>query len=192
MSFEISEMKSGGAEAIPKGSYPIRVYAIVSYGIQPMTDWKTGAPKPSEKRVALTYEFPTEAFDKEQEDGTVVHLPRRLTKECKVSNHAKSGLMEAIGAIKPDATKLTDLLNEAGSATVGRTSGDKAKISSLAPIMKGMEVGELMDGTLAFDFYEPDEASFKRLVKWQQDMIVGAEDYNGFADTWVQGDTSDY
>jgi hypothetical protein len=185
MSLDISSMSSGGAEPIAIGAYPARVQAIVAYGIQPMTDWKTGADKAPEKRLAVTFEFPTESVEVENDDGTISTYPRRLTKEFKVSNHKKSGLMQLIMAVKPDATNLTQLLSQPCSVTVGRTGTGKAKVESFSPIMKGMIVDDLMDGTVSFDFDEPDEIAFKSLTTWQQDMIVRANNYTGFADEWI-------
>lgn len=193
MSFDINDMASGGGEIDPieEGAYPSIIQSLVSYGVQPQTDWKTGAPKPSEKRLALTFEFPTEAVEKEQEDGSVVLIPRRLTKEYKVSSHKKAGIMVLIRSIAPGIENLKDLLGKGVSVTVGRTSTGKAKVAGVSPLMKGVAAGELINGTANFDFYNPDEAGFKAISRWQQQVIVGADDYTGFADEWLPED-SDY
>lgn len=188
MSFNIGNMGGGSVEQLDVGSYAARVQGIVSYGIQPQTDWQTGEPKAPEKRIAITFEFPTEAVDRELEDGTVVKSARRLTKEFKVSNHKKSGLMGVIMATNPNADNLTDILDTTCSVTIGRTSSGKAKVSSVAPLMKGVDVDDLNDGTVAFDFYEPSEDAFIRLTSWQQGVIMGANDYTGFADDWVNNE----
>ena len=184
MSFKIDEMQ-GGVDPIDEGSFPSVITGLVTYGVQPQTDWQTGEPKGSEKRLALTYEFPTESVEVEQEDGTVKTVARRLTKEYKVSSHNKAGIMVLIRSIAPDAEELTDLLGVGCSVEVGRTSTGKAKVKAVAPLMKGIETPTPMDGTVSFDFYNPFEADFKSINKWQQDMIVSADDYNGFAAEWV-------
>ena len=189
MSFAINDMQSGGnVEPLEEGTLPAVITGLASYGIQPQTDWKTGEPKPSEKRLALTFEFPTEVIEKEQEDGTVVRLPRRLSKEYKVSSHKKAGIMVLIRTIAPGIESLTDLLGKECSVSIGRTSGGKAKVASVASLMKGVKVDKPLNGVSAFDFYSPTEEGFKSLTTWQQKLIMGAEDYNGFADEWVSFD----
>lgn len=187
MSFDINDMASGAGEIDPidEGNFPAVIVGLTSYGVQPQTDWKTGEPKPSEKRLALTYEFPTEAVDKEQEDGSVKKLARRLTKEYKVSSHKKAGIMVLIRSVAPGIENLKDLLGKEVSVEVGRTSTGKAKVAGVAKIMKGATAGDILDGVNSFDFYNPDEAAFKKLNKWQQDVVVSAEDYDGFANDWV-------
>ena len=134
MSFDINDMQAGSSvEPLDEGTLPAVIVGLVSYGVQAQTDWKTGDPKPSEKRLALTYEFPTESVEKEQEDGTVVRLPRRLTKEYKVSSHKKAGIMVLIRAIAPGIESLTDLLGKECSVTVGRTGTGKASSSCSWP-----------------------------------------------------------
>ena len=195
MSFEIKEMNAGGIDPIAVGSYPVRVQCIAMYGMQPMTEWDTGAPKAPEKRMAITYEFPTETIERTNDDGTVSVLPRRLTKEYKVSQHKKAGLMGVISVLKPDAVRITDLLDCAGSVTVGRTSGGKAKVTNVSPIMKGMDVAPLMEGSNSFDIDNPEEGAFKRLMPFQQEMMTKCLDYDGFADEWLpkkEEDNSDY
>ena len=189
MSFSIEDMQ-GGSEPIPKGNFPAVITGLVTYGVQPQTDWKTKEPKPSEKRLALTFEFPTEAVEKEQDDGTVVTIARRLTKEYKVSSHKKANIMILIRSIAPDIKDLSDLLGKGCSAEVGRTETGKAKIAGVAPLMKGVEAATPLDGLVSFDFYAPTEEGFKSITQWQQDMIVNADDYKqddgtGFADAWV-------
>lgn len=193
MSFDINDMQAGSnVEPIDEGTLPAVIVGLASYGVQAQTDYKTGAPKPSEKRLALTYEFPTEAVEKEQEDGTTVTLPRRLTKEYKVSSHKKAGIMILIRAVAPGIESLTDLLGKGCSVTVGRTSTGKAKVSGVSALMKGVTVGKPIGGINSFDFYNPSEKDFKGMNKWQQDVILSAEDYNGFADSWVVAEDSDY
>ena len=165
------------------------IVGLVSYGIQAQTDWQTKEPKPSEKRLALTFEFPTEAVEKEQEDGTVVKLPRRLTKEYKVSSHKKAGIMVLIRSIAPGIESLTDLLGKECSVTVGRTGTGKAKIAGVASLMKGVQVDKPLNGTHSFDFYNPAEDDFKSISPWQQRVVIAAEDYNGFADGWMPEET---
>ena len=126
------------------------------------------------------------------EDGTVVEIPRRLTKEYKVSSHKKANLMGLIRSVAPNIKGLDELLSLPCSVTVGRTQNNNPKVTNVASLMKGVNAGELLKGTNLFDFYEPDEESFKRLPAFQQKVIVGADDYDGFADSWLPEDNDDY
>lgn len=188
MSFAINDMGTSDIEPIEEGSLPAIIQGLVTYGIQPQTDWQTKEPKPSEKRLALTFEFPTEAVEKEQEDGQVVTIPRRLTKEYKVSSHKKSNIMKLIRFVAPGIESLADLLDKPVLVTVGRTSTGKAKVANVAPPMKGIETGSLLNGLASFDFYNPSEDDFKTIAKFQQTVVMGADDYDGFADGWVEQD----
>ena len=185
MSFDINDMGAGGTEPLDEGTLPAVIVGLVSYGIQPQTDWQTGEPKPSEKRFALTFEFPTETIEKENDDGTVVKLPRLLTKEYKVSSHKKAGIMVLIRSIAPGIESLTDLLGKTCSVNVGRTSTGKAKVAAITPLMKGVNVDAPLNGTWSFDFYNPSEEGFKRISAWQQKVVIGAEDYDGYANDWL-------
>ena len=193
MSLALEDIKSGGEiDPIDEGTFPAIIQAVVTYGIQPQTDWKTKAPKPSEKRLAISFEFPTEAVEKELEDGTVVNVPRRLTKEYKVSSHKKANLMGLIRAVAPNIKGLDELLGIPVSVTVGRTGTGKAKVAGVASLMKGVDAGELLKGSNLFDFYEPEEEAFKALPSFQQQVIIGADDYDGFAESWLPEESEDY
>ncbi len=194
MSFDINDMQAGGSEPLEEGVLPAVIVGLVSYGVQAQTDWQTGAPKPSEKRLGITYEFPTEIVEKEQEDGTTVFLPRRLTKEYKVSSHKKAGVMVLIRNVAPGIENLRDLLSKGCSVTVGRTATGKAKVAAVNGLMKGVNPGEILDKPYNFDFYNPNEADFKSMSPWQQTMVAKAEDYDGFADAWLpkEDESTDY
>jgi hypothetical protein len=192
MSFALNDMKSGSeVEPIPVGAYPAIIQSLVTLGVQPQTDWKTGKVKPSEKRLALTYEFPTELVEKEDDEGKVKLIPRRLTKEYKVSQSKRSNIMKLIRSVAPDISDLSQLLGMSVQATVGRTASGNAKVTDVNPLMKGIEAGDLLYGTTSFDFYSPEEEDFKRIQRFQQDQILKADDYDGFADGWTEED-SDY
>jgi hypothetical protein len=186
MSFDINDMQAGSSvEPLEEGALPAVIVGLVSYGVQAQTDWQTGAPKPSEKRLGITFEFPTEVVEKEQDDGTVIKLPRRLTKEYKVSSHKKAGIMVLIRKIASGIENLKDLLGKKCTVTVGRTSTGKAKVEDVSPLMKGIAVDDPLNGVHSFDFYNPTEEDFKAISRWQQKVVTEAEDYDGFADSWL-------
>ena len=58
--------------------------------------------------------------------------------------------------------------------------------------MKGVTVDAPLNGTHSFDFYNPDEVAFKSISPWQQKVVATAEDYDGFADSWLPVDDGDY
>jgi len=184
MSLVLSEMKGNDFGRIEEGTYPARIAQVVDFGVQPQTDYQTGEPTKSKERLMITWEFPTERIELENDEGTQ-SLPRWLGKEFTISPSEMSNLMKLVSSLAPRASSLDELLNMPCSVQVGSTSGGKAKVVNVAPIMKGMEVAELENDSTYFDFSHPNEDLFKVLPLWQRNKIKDAENYNGFADDWV-------
>lgn len=186
MSLVLSEIKSGGKDfgRVDEGTYPARIVQVVDFGIQPQTDWQTGEPTASKPRVMITWEFPTSRIELENDEGTQ-SLPRWLGKEFTLSNSPKSNLIKLVGALAPRATSLDELVNIPCMVQVGSTSGGKAKVVQVLPSMEGMDVATLENDASFFDFSDPNEDLFKALPKWQQGKVLEAENYEGFADSWM-------
>lgn len=186
MTLILSEVKKGGTDfgRVEDGTYPARITQVVDFGVQPQTDWQTGEPTDSKPRVMVTWEFPTSRIELENDEGTT-SLPRWCSKEYTVSKSDKSNLMKLIGALAPKARSLDELINLPCMVQVGSTSGGNAKILAVLPPMSGVDVAELEKDSVFFDFDHPIEDLFKALPEWQQRKIKEAENYTGFADTWV-------
>ena len=190
MTLILSEVKSGGTDfgRVEDGTYPARIAQVVDFGIQPQTDWQTGEPTDSKPRVMVTWEFPTSRIELENDEGTT-SLPRWSSKEYTVSKSDKSNLMKLVGALAPKARGLDELINLPCMVQVGSTSGGNAKVLAVLPPMTGVDVAALENESVFFDFDHPEEGLFKTLKPWQQRKVVEAENYTGFADTWVEAET---
>ena len=194
MTLILDEVKEGGNKVdwgrVEDGTYPARVAQVVDFGVQPQTDYETGAEAESKPVVYITWEFPTSRIDLENDEGTT-SLPRWQGKEYKVSKHEKSNLMKLVGALKPKLRSLDEFCNLPSMVQIGTTSGGNAKIAAVLPPMSGMEVPPLEHDAVFFDFDHPTQEAFEALKLWQQRKVREAENYTGFADTWGEGAEQD-
>lgn len=185
MSLTLAEMKSGtNFGRVEEGTHMARIIQVVDFGVQPQTDWKTGEATKSQPKVMITWEFPTSRMEIEK-DGVTTEYPRWLGKEYTASNSEMASLMKLIKAIKPDLVSLDELLNMPCMVQVGTTSGGNAKVSGVMPAPGGVEVPALEAESSMFDFGDPTEDAFKSIKPWQQKKIIEAENYTGFADSWL-------
>ena len=81
---------------------------------------------------------------------------------------------------------LLQMLDVETMLSVGSTKTGNAKVVSCVKAPKGMPIPALTNPAIAFDFDEPDEATFKSMAPWIQSKVMGADNYNGFADGWVE------
>lgn len=190
MTLILDEVKEGGSKVdwgrVEDGTYPARVAQVVDFGVQPQTDYETGAEAESKPVVYITWEFPTSRIDLENDEGTT-SLPRWQGKEYKVSKHEKSNLMKLVGALSPKLRSLDEFCNLPSMVQIGTTKGGNAKIANVLPPMSGMEVPPLENDAVFFDFDHPTQETFEALKMWQQRKVREAENYTGFADTWGEG-----
>ena len=188
MSLHLEKMHTAAAsqERIPEGTYMARISALVDCGIQPQTDWKTGAASASKPRLLMTWELPTEKMTVLDSNGEEEEVSRYMSKEYTSSNNEKANIVKLAAAMINGNANLTMLLNVESMVSVGSTSTGNAKVVSCVKAPKGMPVPELTRPAVAFDFDEPDEDTFKGLASWIQSKIMDAENYNGFADGWVE------
>lgn len=187
MSLILSEIPTGGKAKVDygrleDGTYFARIVSVIDLGTQPQTDWQTKEPTDPKHNVMITYETPDELIEVEDKDGNKVSKPRWISKEYLLSMSEMAALYKLRMALKPDMKSLDELLNLPCMITIGSTSGGKAKVTGVAKPMKGAQVGELYGDSFHFDFSHPDMELFNGLLKWQQEKIKGALDYNGFAD----------
>lgn len=186
MALDLEKMHTARAKAerIPEGTYPARVAAIIDLGIQDQTDWKTGEPTDPKARVLITWELPTETIEVEHNDGTVEMLPRLISKEYTLSNYEASNLMKLVGVLKPKLKTLVELLDIPCLLNVGSTVNGNAKVVSVVPAPRGMEIDQLSKPATHFDFDDPSEELFLTLPTWVRIKIKEANNYEGFADGW--------
>lgn len=177
MTLDLNKAKSGGTfTRAEDGSYPARFVQVIDLGVQPQEDYQTGEAKEPKPRVLLTFEFPTERIEVNGEDR-----PRWYSKEYTISNHEKAGILKVVKSLDPSGKEmqLSKLLGKPCLITIGSTSTGKPKIVSIAPPMKGMEVGELENPPVAFDFDNPDVGLFNSLPDWLKEKIRGALNFEG-------------
>jgi len=170
---------------IEEGTYMARIVAIIDLGLQAQTDWQTGEPSESKKRVLITWELPTERISITDEDGEVEDLPRWISKEYTLSNYEQSNLMKLLSGLAPDIKDLQELLDRQCMISVGSTSGGNAKVTGVVKPPMGMDVPPLENDSSYFDFDSPDEDLFKSQIGWIRQKVMDAENYTGFADQWV-------
>lgn len=181
MATNLKKMKSPKKDygRVEDGTYPVRIVQAIMLGVQLQTDWQTNEAKVDKEgnlvylpEVWITYEFPTERVkymnDKEEE----VDRPRWQSKTYTLSMGKKANFLKVMNAFAgPEAETLEELLGKPGIVTVESTSGGKAKITNVAPPMKGMEVGPLENETSLYDLDEPDEEVFDSLPDFLQEKI---------------------
>lgn len=187
MTLKLEKMSSPKSKIprLPEGTYMGRVATVIDLGVQPQTDWKTGEVTDSKARALITWELPNEFVEITDEDGEVEQKPRWISKEFTLSNFDQSNLMKLLDAITTGSIgDISELLNTACMVNVGSTVNDNAKIVSVMAVPTGMEVGELANEAVYFDFDEPSEDLYTGLPAWIRTKITEADNYNGFADEW--------
>lgn len=171
---------------VEDGTYMARLVQMIELGDHEEQKFQSEETVVRSK-LWLTFELPTETFEVTTEEDGVVVKPRWISKEITISGHEKSTLVQWVKALDPtgevskggrDAVKL---LGQPCMVTVGTTSGGNAKITGVAPMMKGMDVPELANEANAFDYDAPDKAVFDKLPAFLQEKIETALNRPGSA-----------
>lgn len=176
--------KTGGSNKqkdmgrVEEGTHPARIVQVIDLGTQIQTDWKSGEVLTYEdsgdvitkKEVMVTFEFPNETIEIGGEEK-----PRWLSKRYTNSLHEMASLTKLVKAVEPkfkgSQYDLTDLLEKPVMATVGTTSGGKAKITGTTSVPKGFDVPELQNEAKVFGMDDPDQEVFDSLPNFLQEMI---------------------
>ncbi len=186
MTLEIGKMVSGTkAPRIDEGSYMARLVSIIDLGIQPQTDWQTGAEKDPQPKALFTWELPTETLEFTNDEGETEDKPRWTSKQYTLSSYEMSNLYKLLTALgKKDIKDLSELLDTPCMVTIGSTVNDNAKVVAVIPTPKDMPVPELSIEARFFDFDKPEQDLYETQPAWVQGMIKDAINYTGFADEW--------
>lgn len=186
MSLNINEIskpsKTVDNGRLEDGNHLARIVSVIDLGLQAQTDWQTKEATDPKKIVMITFETPTELITYKDKEGNEVTKPRWISKDYNLSMHEMAALRKLVDAIKPDIKSLDELLNVPCMINIGSTVTGNAKIVGVSKPMKGMEIGELYGDAFHFDFSHPNMELFNGLLKWQQNKIKDALDYDGFAD----------
>lgn len=167
----------GSFEVLEEGTYVARVCRIIDLGIQQTEDLKTGKPNGWRPKMSVSFELPTETIEVNGEDK-----PRWLSKISTVSKHEKSFLFQLVKATGLRIEKLksiNELLGQPLMVEVGLTSGGKNKIVSVSRLIKGMQVDELSQEPVAFDFDEPEEELLEKFPDFIKDLLTKSQNYKG-------------
>ena len=186
MSLNIDKQQSSKkAPRIEEGTYMGRFSSVIDLGVQPQTDWQTGEAVDSKPRVLITMTLPTETVERELDDGTVDTYARLISKEYTISGHERANLTKLAAAMKIGGD-LSELLGTECMVSIGSTVNGNAKVTNIVKAPAGLPIPELENEAYAFDFDAPEEAVFLSMPEWIQGKIKDADNYSGFADSWVK------
>lgn len=206
MSLNIADIKRVGGTVskkkdygrLPDGTHSARIVSVIDMGLQEQTHWQTrtnkgpdGVALDPKRIVMITFETPDEMLTYTDKEDNEVTKPRWMSKEYTLSFHEMAALRKLVNAIKPDIESLDELLNLPCNITIGSTNTGNAKITAVSNVKKNEVIGELQNDSFHFDFSNPDMDLFNGLLKWQQDKIKEALDYDGFADSFAKTGTND-
>ena len=195
MALNANKVKSSGGNSkfkpqapIDIGTYPARLVSIIDLGVQPRRPWK-GEVKDPIAMIRCTYELATE-FMKDENGKDDETKPRWISEDFPFyslnADRAKS--TQRYLALDPQQSAGGDWVQLLGAPValtvvhnVNKTDSTivYSNIGATSPIMKGMEVAELVNDTQMFDFDEPDMDVFNKLPDFLKDKIKGATNFNG-------------
>lgn len=169
-------------KALPEeGLTPAICYQVLYLGHHKQT-WN-GKDKWNPK-VRFTFELPelTHVFDeKKGEQPFVVSAEHNLYLNTK-SNFYKF-LRQWFPKLDIDENKEVDLAKLAGKKAMINVVHNEAKngntyanIGSIAPVMKGVTVGEPVNPVVVYDVDEHDEDAFQELPEWLQNKITESQE----------------
>jgi hypothetical protein len=206
MALDLEQSNSSKSDfgRVADGSYPARVAQIIDIGRQQETAWVGGKAVPQyyivgddgkavkndegyakksgkessmpciQPKVFVTFELPTETIEIEGEDR-----PRWQSKEYNITN--SGALIKMVKALNPEASKISDIAGSPCMISIGSTESGNAKIASVSPMMKGLEVAELANDPVVFDMDNPDLEVFNKLPEFLRNKIKAAKNFEGSA-----------
>ena len=191
MSFKASNTTSSKfqrPDPVAVGTYPARLVQVIDLGVQPRRPYK-GEPKDPIQMIRTTYELTAEFM--KNEDGTDdTTKPRWISEDFPLyppsADRAKSA--QRYLALDPSNTMDGDweaMLGQAVALTVVHNAKRDdpsivyANIGSTSPIMKGMQVAELVNPTTMFSTRDPSLEVFNGLPEFLQEKIKGNENFEG-------------
>lgn len=173
------------------GAYPARTVLIGTIGLQAQRPFK-GEDKPPKIELLVTYEFLDEFML--DEDGEVMEdKPRWLTERFPFNNLESERAtstkryytLDPKGVHDGDWSKLigvpcnVTIVTEEGSGKhAGKVFEKISGISAMRP-KEADKAPELVNPSVVFDFYDPDEEAFKALPRWILTKMTEALDYEG-------------
>ena len=178
-------------EPLVAGVYPVRVVQVVLLGIQPQRAYQ-GQEKDPVLTLRVTHEFLDEFCV--DEDGNIQEdRPRWLSETFPLYSldSERANSTKRYFAIDPeekmggDWAKLVGMPVMATITARPGTGKHEGKVFNNIAGLSTMREKEqknapaLVNDALVFDPYDPDMEAFATLPEWLQDVIKGAEDYEG-------------
>ncbi len=177
-----SQLTGGGDFTPPDvGTHIVTVVAVADVGTQPEDTIKGNGPSagnivPAGPRCIFNLELV--GYDPESEFPTTLVKEVNLTKG---EGGALFGLVSVFLGIdhktflaqsEKGGFDLEQLLGKSAFASVGRTTSNKAKVTALVPLPKGIPVAAARSELLAFSVHDADEAVEAKLPKLFRDKIA--------------------
>lgn len=176
-------------DEIEVGNYPSRLAQVIDLGRHYRDKWVDGqgyiadTEKPAVGHIMLTYELTTE-FMKDEQGNDIEDKPRWLSETLPLysldndkANSTKRYL--AFDRPKKHGGDWTELLGAPCTITTAHTAKGRAKVGSVTPPMKGLQILECKNVPKFFDTTAPDADIFNSLPQWIQDKIKSNLDYEG-------------
>jgi len=160
---------------VDEGTHLGILVKVIDLGIQERGKY-LGKDLPNAASLGLMFELPEVHVDG-QEDKPAVLFKQVVRSANEMSNlfsiaHALLGGSKAVDEkLKDEGIDAASLIGKAGLITVGRTSGDKAKIVSVSSLIKGMSVPKPKTAFMAFDLDHHTEDDLESLPKFVRDII---------------------
>lgn len=176
MSLKITESEKQAFEPIPAGTYPARCVGLIDLGVQYNERYGKEQPK-----VRIIWELPTETIERDDKKE-----PRWISKPYTASLHEKAELRKDLeswrgksyDAADLQAFDLSSILNAPCMLSITHKTSQSGKVfalvSAVSQPMRGIEIPELKNSPLLFDFDYPTEhllSALETLPKWMQEEV---------------------
>ncbi len=168
-------------EQIAEGCYAARCYGIAELGVH-KREWQGEVKYGPE--IIFFFEIPSETITYEK-NGETVTAPRVINHRMKNSLHEKAKMRAFLNSWrgKPltddEAAKFNtdNIIGKTCQISIAHNAKGFANISSIAPLMKGINVEDQVNPTINFgiaDLHNPEE--FGKLYPWVQKMVMESEE----------------
>lgn len=185
-------------DLIPTGSYPARIYSMITLGTHKSTF--KGVEKESAK-IRITFELPTELKVFNPEKG---EQPRVISQEYSLSLFEKANFRKLLdscgvkGTIDGDgflSLNIWDLLGKTCILSITETEtprGTFNTIESIAQPMKGMPIPDQINPTVVYNVSDHDRDVFSKLPEFIQDKIKLSPEFSSTSDVPVEHTFDDF
>lgn len=173
-------------EALEPDSYPSRVVQVVDLGLQPQRPYK-GEEKAPRHSIMITYEL-TDAFMLDENGEELKDKPRWISERMPIydlsSERATStrryNAIDKAGKFGGDFSKVLGLPCSV-LLTVGKDQkgNDRNYVGDVSPVMRGLQVADLINEPKFFDLDEPNLNVFRSLPEWLQEVIKSNLEFKG-------------